>query len=158
MKFSKRILMCLLAVGMLVVLVTSNEINANDTAIQDENESEKTDEVTNDEGVVVEESAEEVSTNENSTSEISTMSEQITPYAITDSVFSDSSRPLEQAIIAKYGVIDNDGDGYISAGEASAYTGQIVLNSAGLTGTMDGIENFTQITGLNLRDNSLTGA
>ncbi|MDQ0361162.1 toxin Cry1Ac domain D-VI-related protein [Breznakia pachnodae] len=150
MKSNKnRIIMSLLVLGMLFSLVTANTLSAN--------ENEDIEEID------VETPVDESTNNNIKNTAVSTMSDTITPYAITDSVFSDSSRPLEQAIISNYDgtngtvKIDTDNDGYISANEANAYSGAIILNSKNITGTMDGIENFLNINNLSLAGNDLIG-
>lgn len=76
----------------------------------------------------------------------------------TDWAFTDESKPLNDAIIAVYGSrIDTNNDNYISISEANAYRGRLSLTSKGITGTLNGIENFINITQLSLQNNQLTG-
>lgn len=104
MKLNKKILMCLLAIGTLVVLITSNGIQADET-ITTQNEG--------------------------------------TTRALTDSAFPESSKPLHDALIATYPGIDG-GDGEISQADAASWNGQTInLGGKGLTGTLDGLEYFT---------------
>lgn len=80
-----------------------------------------------------------------------------------DWAFTEASIPLHDAILANYGSIDTgDGkggspDGYISKDEAATYSGTIDLASKGISGTMNGIEFFTNITLLKLNNNQLIG-
>jgi cell division FtsZ-interacting protein ZapD len=74
-----------------------------------------------------------------------------------DWAFTESGIPLHDAILATYPTIDTNTDGYISISEANAYTGRIILTNKSITGTIEGIENFTQITSLRLDNNQLTG-
>ncbi|MFV0393346.1 MAG: toxin Cry1Ac domain D-VI-related protein [Coprobacillaceae bacterium] len=82
----------------------------------------------------------------------------ITSRVATDAAFPISSQPLHDAIITKYPTIDTNGDGTISQGEANAWTNHIVLPNIGLTGTIDGIQYFTNITWLELWGNQLEGS
>lgn len=77
--------------------------------------------------------------------------------APSDWAFEESSIPLHDAILANYPTIDTNGDGYISISEAQAVTGAIALSGKSITGTLNGIENFTSINQLNLSNNQLTG-
>ncbi|MDQ0360645.1 toxin Cry1Ac domain D-VI-related protein [Breznakia pachnodae] len=80
-----------------------------------------------------------------------------TPLGLTDSAFPESSKPLHDAILKNYPGIDSNKDGSITIGEANAYTGTIVLSKKELTGTITGIENFTNITRLSINNNQFTG-
>ena len=85
--------------------------------------------------------------------------------APADWAFTEDSIPLHDAILSKYdsdfggtGNIDSNNDGYINKDEAAAYTGSISLDGMGISGTMNGIENFKNIGLLWLANNELTGS
>ncbi|MFV0393408.1 MAG: hypothetical protein ACK5LC_03285, partial [Coprobacillaceae bacterium] len=79
--------------------------------------------------------------------------------APSDWAFSADSVPLHDAILVKYPAIDTNVDGYISKTEASSWTGTTIsLNNQGITGTLSGIENFINITILQLHTNQLEGS
>ena len=125
----KKILKGLFVGGLILSLMKSNLVNANDILVDQVNDP--------------------------------------SPRALSDSVFSESSRPLERAIIEKYDgssstypKVDLDADGYISAAEASSWTGEtIALNGMSLSGTIDGIEYFaaSALKQLNLSENGFHG-
>lgn len=139
MKFNKKILVSLLAVGMLFSITLSNAIKANEV-----------------EGEVTE--TEEINANQ-SEEIVSTMS-----LTAIDSAFTPASQQLHDAILAKYPAINTDTDGssgYISKSEAAAWVGEsIVLYDRGLTGTIDGIEYFTNpaLKTIFLYNNQLSGS
>ena len=75
------------------------------------------------------------------------------------SVFPESSKPLEAALIATYPTMDNaPADGFINETEAGAWTSNIVISNRALSGTIDGIEYFTKIVSFNLTQNQFSGS
>ncbi|MFV0393697.1 MAG: toxin Cry1Ac domain D-VI-related protein [Coprobacillaceae bacterium] len=88
----------------------------------------------------------------------SAKADEVAPLAITDAAFPASSQGLHDAIMTKYPAIDTNGDGILSQGEASTYTGGIEITNASLTGTITGIEYFSNITKLHLQNNQLSGS
>ncbi|MFV0395062.1 MAG: toxin Cry1Ac domain D-VI-related protein [Coprobacillaceae bacterium] len=78
--------------------------------------------------------------------------------APVDWAFKESSIPLHDAILTKYPTIDTNSDGYISIAEASVKAGGVLLSGQSITGTLDGIEYFTNITDLRLNQNQLSGS
>jgi hypothetical protein len=76
----------------------------------------------------------------------------------TDWAFTDDSKPLNDALITRYGTaIDTNNDKYITKSEAAAYVGTIMLSNMSIAGTIDGIQYFTQVTDIRLNGNQLTG-
>ncbi|MFV0395172.1 MAG: hypothetical protein ACK5LC_12395, partial [Coprobacillaceae bacterium] len=73
----------------------------------------------------------------------------------SDPAFPASSQPLHDAILAKYPAIDNapsgNGDGVISQEEAASWGGSTInIRNATITGTITGIEYFTNTNLLSL--------
>lgn len=81
-----------------------------------------------------------------------------TTRALTDAAFPASSQPLHDAILANYPQIKTDTSfTYITVAEANAYSNDIDLKELGISGTLNGIENFTSLKTLNLNNNNFTG-
>lgn len=76
--------------------------------------------------------------------------------APTDWAFEASSVALNDAIVAKYPILNN-GDGFITKASANMMLGTINVAGRNITGTLNGVENFTSITALHLYSNELTG-
>lgn len=76
--------------------------------------------------------------------------------APSDWAFEASSVELNDAIIARYPELDN-GLGFVTKASAKSMTGELWIGGKNITGTMNGIENFTSISRLNLYKNKLTG-
>ncbi|TLG75488.1 leucine-rich repeat domain-containing protein [Culicoidibacter larvae] len=76
--------------------------------------------------------------------------------APSDWAFEASSVALNDAIVQKYPTLDN-GDGFVTKEAASKFTGELDLSLQGINGTIYGIENFINLTTLNLSMNHFTG-
>lgn len=76
--------------------------------------------------------------------------------APVDWAFEASSVELNDAIVSMYPELDN-GDGFVTISAANAMTGPLMVLFEDITGTINGIENFTQIDSLNLGYNQLSG-
>ncbi|MDQ0360928.1 toxin Cry1Ac domain D-VI-related protein [Breznakia pachnodae] len=172
---SKKLISSLAISTLVLGLFVTTVINADESEVTTEPEIQEVEEITEEEiieeeqEVVEEETVDEEEVIESyitSTSEAEQVDRSsLARVDLTANAFSESSRPLEQAILNAYTVDGIDGstpDGYISIGEANAYSGEIVLSYATtnniIGGGLDGIENFTQITLLNLRGNQLSGS
>ncbi|TLG76553.1 hypothetical protein [Culicoidibacter larvae] len=77
--------------------------------------------------------------------------------APVDWAFGSGSVELHDAILLLYPEFDLDGDGFISVDEAQAATGEIILREKNIAGTLNGIENFINISTIDLYGNKLTG-
>lgn len=69
--------------------------------------------------------------------------------------FDPSSRELELVIIKATPSFATNG--YIAIFKANVHMGMILVQGKGITGTMNGIENFTQVSSINLSNNNLSG-
>ncbi|MDQ0360308.1 toxin Cry1Ac domain D-VI-related protein [Breznakia pachnodae] len=95
--------------------------------------------------------------------EVQSTNETITTRTV-DAAFPESSKPLHDAILAKYPTVDGlDGttpDGIISKAEArlwTASTAALTFTDEGIGGTIYGIEYFVQAKYLNFNGNNFTG-
>lgn len=70
--------------------------------------------------------------------------------------FDATSVDLHDKIVELYPSIDTNNDGFISVEEAQAYTGEIKVGW-GNSGTLNGIENFINITALEINGGNITG-
>ena len=77
--------------------------------------------------------------------------------APADWAFTANSVSLHDAILDAYSGVDKNSDGYISISEAATLTGGLSLSGKEITGTLDGIEYFTQVIAIYLNNNSLEG-
>ena len=78
--------------------------------------------------------------------------------APSDWAFEESSVPLHDALLGDFPIIDSDGDGFISIGEANAYTGDIYLYTrSDVTGTLNGLEHFISVEMIDIYQTSLSG-
>ncbi|MFV0393284.1 MAG: toxin Cry1Ac domain D-VI-related protein [Coprobacillaceae bacterium] len=147
MKLNKKsIMMSFLAGGLVLGIATPNIIKAN------EMEEMKIEDV---EETIIDETLED---NQIVETELRT-SDKVASFAVSDSAFPESSKPLHDAILSEYPAIDTDADGSISQGEASSWSGRVIsLGGKGITGTLDGIEHFTGVMYLSLGTNQLSGA
>lgn len=76
--------------------------------------------------------------------------------APVDWAFEASSVELNDAIVAKYPNLD-DGNGFVTISSANAMTGDLDLENLNLSGTINGIGNFTSINRVILTRNNFTG-
>ncbi|MDQ0360719.1 toxin Cry1Ac domain D-VI-related protein [Breznakia pachnodae] len=168
---NKKILISLLACGMLASLTTANYINANENEELEEIQEEV--EIIDTKEILDEEIEESNSIENEATSETVVDQQVVNPQTVslsstraaTDAAFPESSKELHDAILKKYPAIDaapngND-DGVISKAEAASWTGtQIDVQAQELKGTIDGIENFTNpvLLHLYLNGNQFTGS
>jgi LPXTG-motif cell wall-anchored protein len=171
---SKKLISSLAISTLVLGLLVTTVINADETAAITEPEIQEVEETTEDivaeeeQEVVEEDTTDEIE--ETIESDISSTSEgkqidrsSLARTDLTSNAFPASSRVLELTIITNYDgtngttKIDSNGDGYISIGEANAYSGDIILQGKSISGTLYGIENFTSISILNISKNELTG-
>ncbi|MFV0395987.1 MAG: toxin Cry1Ac domain D-VI-related protein [Coprobacillaceae bacterium] len=77
-----------------------------------------------------------------------------------DWAFTEDSVPLHDAILSTYPIIDTNADGFISISEAGTWVGStIAIRNLGITGTINGIEHFTNpnLTAVYLEGNQFSG-
>ncbi|MDQ0360717.1 toxin Cry1Ac domain D-VI-related protein [Breznakia pachnodae] len=172
---SKKLISSLAISTLVLGLFVTTVINADETDVITEPEIQEVEETTEDivaeeeQEVVEEDTTDEIE--ETIESDISSTSDgnqidrsSLARVDLTANAFPESSRPLEQAIITQYNgtngtvKVDTDDNGYISVGEANTWTSSTIrLDGLGLTGTITGIENFTNLQYLHLYDNNFTG-
>lgn len=160
---SKKLISCLAISTLVLGLFATTVINADEADAINEPEIQEVEETTEEQEIVEEETIEEnkevIDLETTSESEINKINRSnLARVDLTADAFPVSSKLLNDAIVSKYGaLIDIDGNGTISVGEANAYTGSISLNYIEIGGTLDGIENFTNITSLSMHDTKMTG-
>ena len=165
---SKKLISSLAISTLVLGLFVTTVINADETDVITEPEIQEVEEITEDvfteEQLIIEEDKKPDNSEVGKESESEKVERSsLARTDLTSNAFPASSRVLELTIITNYDgtngttKIDSNGDGYISIGEANAYSGDIILQGKSISGTLYGIENFTSISILNISKNELTG-